>query len=272
MDLKISEIRLPKLPNNALKNVLKQKNTFDGPMMYIIIAFISVIVFLCIFGRTILKGYCYTPEVTIVTKPQESEDAQMQRIINEWKGRLNKSRIQKRSKYYSYADVPYESIDNKELKITLDKYARTYQVETSLILALMKIESGFNPRVTSHAGARGLMQLMPGTARLMGLAVNHEVDERLDPAKNIMAGTRYLRLMLNTFDNPVEAIAAYNIGPEVIRKGTPSNTETLQHVYKVIRLKYEYEQNSILMQRDMATMLQRCKNQSLVMDNELSRS
>ena len=138
------------------------------------------------------------------------------------------------------------------IKGLLIKHTRTYQVELSLVMALMKIESGFNPSATSPVGASGLMQLMPETACHLGLVVNGIVDERLDPNKNVEAGIRYLSSLLDTFDNPLDAVAAYNVGPQVVRKGLPSNTETLQHVYKVMRQKYVYDTNTSYMDWDMS--------------------
>lgn len=137
------------------------------------------------------------------------------------------------------------------LKELLTRYTTFYHVELSLVLALMKVESDFDPGATSPVGARGLMQLMPDTARDLGLVVNGVVDERLHPAKNIEIGVRYLRTLLDMFDNPLDAIAAYNVGPGVVQKGLPSNTETLQHVYKVMRQKHIYDRDVDLMDCDI---------------------
>lgn len=91
--------------------------------------------------------------------------------------------------------------------------ADTYQVPVNLIKALAKAESDFDANAVSHCGAQGIMQLMPATARAMG------VTNAFDPAQNIMGGTKYLRQMLDTFDGDVsKAIAAYNAGPGAIKK------------------------------------------------------
>ena len=150
-----------------------------------------------------------------------------------------------------------------DLRALLTRYTRDNQVELPLVVALIKIESGFDPRATSRAGARGLMQLMPRTARYMGLTVHRAFDERLDPAKNMEAGIRYLRKLLDMFDNPVDAIAAYNAGPTAVRRGLPSNTETLRHVYKVMRLKHAYEKSVERMHSDIDLMLQKCESLEL---------
>ena len=111
------------------------------------------------------------------------------------------------------------------------KAAETYNVPEKLIAAVMKQESNFNSSVVSSAGASGLMQLMPATARYLG------VEDRFDPEQNIMGGAKYLRQMLDKFDNNIEtALAAYNAGPGNVQKygGIPPFNETQNYVKKVL--------------------------------------
>ncbi|HET8676941.1 MAG TPA: lytic transglycosylase domain-containing protein [Blastocatellia bacterium] len=115
------------------------------------------------------------------------------------------------------------------------KAAARHGVDPNLIFAVMRQESGFNPRARSYKGASGLMQLMPATARRFG------VSNIYDPAENIEGGVRYLRFLLDMFNGDVElALAGYNAGEgAVIRHGyaVPRYRET-QHYVKVISARY----------------------------------
>jgi soluble lytic murein transglycosylase-like protein len=115
--------------------------------------------------------------------------------------------------------------------------AATQGVDGRLLAALTWSESAFRPNAVSRAGAAGMTQLMPGTARGLGLRVDGVVDERFDPETNLNAGARYLRAQIVRFGSVQLGLAAYNAGPgNVVRYGgIPPFSETQFYVYIVLR-------------------------------------
>lgn len=122
------------------------------------------------------------------------------------------------------------------LEPIIAKASSRYGVETGLIKAVIKAESNFNPTAVSSAGARGLMQLMPGTARSLG------VNDSFDPEQNVMAGTRFLRDLLDRYNGDVDsALAAYNWGPgNVDRRPERMPSETRNYLTRVKQLYASY--------------------------------
>jgi soluble lytic murein transglycosylase-like protein len=117
----------------------------------------------------------------------------------------------------------------------IDHAATMFNIPAKLIKSVIQKESNFNPNAVSHAGASGLMQLMPATASGLG------VKNIFDPSENIIAGSKYLRQMLDRYDDNIElALAAYNAGPGNVDKygGIPPFKETQNYVRKVTDVFY----------------------------------
>lgn len=115
----------------------------------------------------------------------------------------------------------------------INKKSDQYRLESSLIKAVIKVESNWNSKAVSHAGAMGLMQLMPTTADDLN------VTNPFNPEDNIDGGARYLRYLLDKFDgNLSHALAAYNAGPTRVKRhrGIPPIKETQQYVKRVLSL------------------------------------
>ncbi len=114
----------------------------------------------------------------------------------------------------------------------IDFRAREQGIRPDLVRAVIQVESAFNPRARSSKGAMGLMQLMPATARYLG------VKDSLDPVDNLDGGTRYLRELLARYNGDVKrALAAYNAGEGAVARhgGVPPYPETLAYVRRVLR-------------------------------------
>jgi soluble lytic murein transglycosylase-like protein len=144
-------------------------------------------------------------------------------------------------KKYRYIPSPRQ-YTRGGLEYLVSRYAREYRVPESLIYAVIKVESGGNAMAVSSAGARGLMQLMPGTASDMG------VTNIFDPAQNIAGGTQYLSKLLGFFKgNTSLALAGYNAGPENVKRynGIPPFKETQNYVRKVLELEGSYRSSGV---------------------------
>lgn len=108
--------------------------------------------------------------------------------------------------------------------------ARRWSVDPALVHAVIRAESAYDALAVSRCGALGLMQLMPATAATLG------VNNPFDPIENVEAGTRYLRIQLDAFDDVSLALAAYNAGPSAVRRygGIPPYPETQAYVSRVL--------------------------------------
>lgn len=118
---------------------------------------------------------------------------------------------------------------SSDIRTIIRDAAERYNLSPLLIESIIKVESNYNPHAVSNKGAMGLMQLMPGTAREIG------VTKPFDPYQNIIGGSFYYRLMLNRFGDHRKALYAYNCGPGCVENGYIPG-ETKEYVKNVVRV------------------------------------
>ena len=126
---------------------------------------------------------------------------------------------------------------NANIDSLIEEYSAKNGLDSAFVKAVIKQESGFQPQVTSHCGAMGLMQLMPATANSLG------VKDAYDPEQNIAGGTKYLKGLLDRFGgNKSLALAAYNAGPNAVAKynGIPPYKETQNYVKNIMSMYQKY--------------------------------
>jgi soluble lytic murein transglycosylase-like protein len=146
-------------------------------------------------------------------------------------GTVHLSDIRTTSEYrpFFYFRIP-AGADQGQIAAIIAREARRYGLDPALVTAMVEVESGFDVRAVSPKGAQGLMQIMPGTAQDLKL------KDTFDAARNIEAGTRYMRSLLDRFGGDVKlALAAYNAGPGAVSRhgGVPPIPETRQYIEKV---------------------------------------
>lgn len=162
-------------------------------------------------GNVLIRIYEIKEKFIELTGVNRGGNISFQRTLN--------NAIEKKSKNFPFAEI-------------IDTYSKKYGVDPDLIASIIKAESNFNPNAVSRAGACGLMQLMPATAKELG------VTNIFDPEENIEGGIRYFKMLLDEFDQNLPlALAAYNAGPEVVRRinNIPQIEETKNYVEKVLK-------------------------------------
>jgi soluble lytic murein transglycosylase-like protein len=164
--------------------------------------------------------------VVLTDKPRHSG---YKRLVKTWKGWEE----YKVPKNFNWAK------NQKKYDSTIRSIAKSYKLPHTLLHAIITAESSYNPDAISKAGAVGLMQLMPETAKQYG------VKNRRNPRENIYGGTRYLRYLLKLFNNDIVlALAAYNAGEGTVKRygnKIPPYKETRNYVNKVIKYYKKYK-------------------------------
>jgi soluble lytic murein transglycosylase-like protein len=130
------------------------------------------------------------------------------------------------------------------LNQVVDSASAAYHLDPDLVNSVIHAESGFNAHAVSPKGARGLMQLMPGTASQLG------VNDAFDPEANVTGGTRYLRELLERYHfDLIKALAAYNAGPQRVEqyRGVPPFRETRAYVARIV---HEYNLKKIAQEKE----------------------
>ncbi len=144
--------------------------------------------------------------------------------------------------------TPFESagaasVSRPALNAVVNMASATYHLDPDLVTSVIHAESGFNAHAVSAKGARGLMQLKPGTANKLG------VSDAFDPQANVTGGSRYLRELLERYNfDLVKALAAYNAGPERVEQyqGVPPFRETRAYVARIV---HEYNTKKIAQEK-----------------------
>ncbi len=161
------------------------------------------------------------------------------RSIEPRKGSTSRKTSRKNKK--KGASIPVKRLILDSYDDHIKEASQRFNIPEALIKAVIVVESNFAPMAVSHAGAQGLMQLMPDTAVEMG------VEDVFDPRQNILGGTRYLRMLANSFEGDlVLTLASYNAGQKAVNRhmDIPPIAETQRYVRRVLQLYFHFKKQS----------------------------
>ncbi|MBG7602525.1 MAG: lytic transglycosylase domain-containing protein, partial [Gammaproteobacteria bacterium] len=194
-----------------------------------------LVILLCVATQTVVASVAYqyrAPDGSIVFtgEPLELPFQLVKKMTLNW-GDVRARKIKKQIVEPKKADVAAKSKNQPKFAAIVDEKSKKYKVIPELLHAVIEAESAYDPDAVSRAGAVGLMQLMPATAKRFG------VTDRTNPSQNVDGGAHYLRVLLDYFDNDLTlAIASYNAGEgAVVKYGRkiPPYRETQNYVVKV---------------------------------------
>lgn len=211
------------------------------------------------FGEKRQKSEIIIPEITAPNSTKKSQTTQK----SDDKAKLNNTTIKiSPEKTDSSQPIIVEIKPNSPVEKSI-QIAQKHNIEIELMLAIIYVESKFNPVAVSKTGAGGLMQMVPGTARELGLKVPNysnklqpsldgTIDERFDSLKNLEAGILYFNMLREKYlNNLTLALGAYNVGPGKVRIRGPLISRGRIYANKVLKRKGLYQSNKTLLNSDL---------------------
>ncbi|RAI10154.1 MAG: hypothetical protein DKM23_07415 [Candidatus Melainabacteria bacterium] len=179
--------------------------------------------------NAIERQFASLSQQTMLTVDAPKTDADFQKILD------------KKVEDVKSGHTKGERVPNSEIDNLIEQYSAKNGLDKDFVKSVVRHESGFNVNATSKCGAMGLMQLMPATAQGLG------VTNAYDAEQNIAGGTKYLKGLMDRFDNNKElALAAYNAGPNAVKKygGVPPYKETQNYVKNIMKTYDNYKGGS----------------------------
>jgi soluble lytic murein transglycosylase-like protein len=173
----------------------------------------------------------YQPSPELLSAEKKADRSSDRQFLATTKSSSGKATRSLRPSVAMPAEKLSDSHERQKIEKSIQKAASKYDLSPRLIKGVIRAESNFQVDAVSRAGAQGLMQLMPATAKELGVTKPFDIDQNID------GGARYLRKMLDSFGGNVKlALAAYNAGPGTVRKfeGNVPYQETIQYVSKVL--------------------------------------